>query len=186
VARRLSDLGIMINGSFVFGMDDDDPDVFDRTVEWAVRNGITTATFHIQTPYPGTRLYDRMVTEDRIVTRDWNLYDTRHVVYRPAKLTPDQLKTGYDRAYRDFYGWRNIARASLEHDTVRHRAKHFFYAAGWKKFEPLWNVVIKTRRLATMTPLLEGVLSKVSATPQSAGGSLPPQVDVVDEGRPTV
>jgi radical SAM superfamily enzyme YgiQ (UPF0313 family) len=186
VARRLSDLGIMINGSFVFGMDDDDEGVFDRTVEWAVRNGITTATFHIQTPYPGTRLYQRMVAEDRITTRDWNLYDTRHVVYRPAKLTPEQLKTGYDRAYRDFYGWRNIARAALEHDTVRHQAKHFFYAAGWKKFEPLWNVVIKTRRLATMTPLLEGVLSKVSATPQSAiSAALPAADNAGDERRTT-
>ena len=56
-ARRLSDLGIMINGSFVFGMDRDGPDVFARTVDWAVDNGITTATFHIQTPYPGTALH---------------------------------------------------------------------------------------------------------------------------------
>jgi radical SAM superfamily enzyme YgiQ (UPF0313 family) len=163
VARRLSDLGIMINGSFVFGMDEDKEDVFDRTVEWAVKNGVTTSTFHIQTPYPGTRLYKALAAEGRITCHDWDRYDTRHVVYRPNRLTPEQLKEGYDRAYRDFYGWRNIARASLAHDTVKHRSKHFFYAAGWKKFEPLWDLVIKTRRLANMTPLLEGVLSKVSA-----------------------
>ena len=54
VTARLHSLGIMINGSFVFGMDDDDDDVFRRTVDWAIANGITTATFHIQTPYPGT------------------------------------------------------------------------------------------------------------------------------------
>ena len=54
---RLHGLGIMINGSFVFGMDDDDEDVFRRTVDWAIEHGITTATFHIQTPYPGTGLY---------------------------------------------------------------------------------------------------------------------------------
>ncbi len=70
----------MINGSFVFGMDDDDEDVFGRTVDWAIKQGITTATFHIQTPYPGTRLYARMRSEDRVVTSDWDLYDTRHVV----------------------------------------------------------------------------------------------------------
>jgi radical SAM superfamily enzyme YgiQ (UPF0313 family) len=163
VARRLSDLGIMINGSFVFGMDEDGPDVFERTVDWAVRNGITTATFHIQTPYPGTRLHSAMEAAGRITSRDWDLYDTRHVVYRPARLTPEALKAGYDRAYRDFYGWRNIGRAALAHDTAKHRAKHFFYAAGWKKFEPLWDLVIKGRRLRAMTPLLEGVLSKVSA-----------------------
>lgn len=163
VARRLSDLGIMINGSFVFGMDHDDGEVFERTVEWAIRNGITTATFHIQTPYPGTRLYRRMAAEGRITTRNWDLYDTRHVVYRPARLTPAALKAGYDRAYRDFYRWRNIMGGALSHGTAKHKAKHFFYAAGWKKFEPLWDLVIRARRLDGMTPLLEAVLSKVTA-----------------------
>ena len=58
--RRLHDLGVMVNGSFVFGMDDDDPTVFDRTVDWAIGQGIETATFHILTPYPGTGLHARM------------------------------------------------------------------------------------------------------------------------------
>ena len=53
--RRLHDLGVMVNASFVFGMDDDDETVFDRTVEWAIEQGIETATFHILTPYPGHR-----------------------------------------------------------------------------------------------------------------------------------
>jgi radical SAM superfamily enzyme YgiQ (UPF0313 family) len=163
VTRRLSDLGVMINGSFVFGMDDDGPDVFERTVEWAVRNGVTTSTFHIQTPYPGTRLYRSLTAQGRITSHDWDRYDTRHVVYRPARLTADELEAGYHRAYRDFYGWGNIARASLSHPSLKHRAKHFFYATGWKKFEPLWDAVIKTRKLAAMTPLLEGVLSRVTA-----------------------
>ncbi len=162
VTRRLSDLGIMINGSFVFGMDGDDADVFDRTVDWAVRHGVTTATFHIQTPYPGTRLYQQLAAQGRITSHDWDLYDTRHVVYRPARLSPAALKAGYDRAYRDFYNWGNIARGAWTHDSAKHRAKHFFYAAGWKKFEPLWDVVIKARRLRVMTPLLEAVLAKVS------------------------
>ena len=162
VARRLSDLGIMINGSFVFGMDEDEEDVFTRTVDWAVRHGVTTATFHIQTPYPGTRLHQQLTAAGRITSDNWDLYDTRHVVYRPARLSADALKTGYDRAYRDFYGWGNIARGALAHDSVKHRAKHFFYAAGWKKFEPLWDLVIKARRLGAMTPLLEAVLARVS------------------------
>lgn len=174
VARRLSDLGVMINGSFVFGMDDDGPDVFDRTVDWAVRNGITTATFHIQTPYPGTRLHRQLSEAGRITTDDWDLYDTRHVVYRPARLTPEQLKGGYDRAYRDFYGWGNIARGAASHPSLKHRAKHFAYAAGWKKFEPLWDVVIKSRRLHVMTPMLESVLSKVTNRAAAATDSLRP------------
>jgi radical SAM superfamily enzyme YgiQ (UPF0313 family) len=162
VTDRLHGLGIMINGSFVFGMDDDDEDVFRRTVDWAVDHGITTATFHIQTPYPGTRLFARTEADGRILTRDWDLYDTRHVVYRPARLTPGALKTGYDWAYREFYRWSSIAAASFTHGTLKHQAKHFAYAAGWKKFEGLWNAVIRARELRVMTPLLEAVLSRVS------------------------
>jgi radical SAM superfamily enzyme YgiQ (UPF0313 family) len=163
VTNRLHDLGIMINGSFVFGMDDDDGEVFRRTVDWAIEQGITTATFHIQTPYPGTRLFARMQAEGRIVTRDWDLYDTRQVVYRPARLTPRELKDGYDWAYREFYRWSSIVRGSRAHGSIKHQAKHFFYAAGWKKFERLWDGVIRARELRAMTPLLEGVLSKVTS-----------------------
>ena len=162
VTGRLHRLGVMINGSFVFGMDDDDDDVFARTVEWAVAHGITTATFHIQTPYPGTRLFARTDAAGRILTRDWDVYDTRHVVYQPARLTPGRLKAGYDWAYREFYRWPAIARGSLSHGSLKHQAKHFFYAAGWKKFEPLWDAVIRARQLRMMTPLLEGVLAKLT------------------------
>ncbi len=97
-----------------------------------------------------------------MLTRDWNLYDTRHVVYRPARLKPEILKEGYDWAYREFYQWSSIAHASLHHGTLKHQAKHFFYAAGWKKFEPLWDMIIRARQLTRVTPLLEGVLSRVT------------------------
>jgi radical SAM superfamily enzyme YgiQ (UPF0313 family) len=171
VTDRLHGLGIMINGSFVFGMDDDGADVFRRTVDWAIEHGLTTATFHIQTPYPGTALHARMEAEGRITTRDWDLYDSRHVVYRPARLAPEELKDGYDWAYREFYRWSAISRAALTHRSMKHQAKHFFYAAGWKKFEPAWNMVIRARQLGRMTPLLEGVLSRVTAESHgSAGG----------------
>ncbi|AEU37316.1 B12-binding domain-containing radical SAM protein [Granulicella mallensis] len=162
VADRLHSLGIMINGSFVFGMDDDGEDVFRRTVDWAVERGITTATFHIQTPYPGTQLHARMEREGRMLTRDWNLYDTRHVVYQPTRLRPEALKDGYDWAYREFYRWESIGRAALHHGTLKHQAKHFFYASGWKKSEPVWDLLIRARQLARVTPLLEAVLSRVT------------------------
>jgi radical SAM superfamily enzyme YgiQ (UPF0313 family) len=158
--RRLHDLGIMINGSFVFGLDDDDPGVFDRTVDWAVRNGLTTATFHILTPYPGTRLFQQMESEGRLLHRDWSRYDTRQVVYQTKGLSAQKLKAGYDRAYRSFYSWGNVLRASLRHEQLRDRLRHFAYAGGWKKFEPLWNFMIKTRGLNKMLPLLESILSR--------------------------
>jgi radical SAM superfamily enzyme YgiQ (UPF0313 family) len=162
--QRLHSLGIMINGSFVFGLDDDGPDVFDRTVEWAVKNSLTTCTFHILTPYPGTRLFKDMAAQGRILHRNWDQYDTRQVVYKTVGLRAKQLKQGYDHAYRSFYSWENILKASLGHDHVRHMIKHFAYAGGWKKFEPMWNFMIKTRGLNKMLPLLESILSKVNKT----------------------
>jgi radical SAM superfamily enzyme YgiQ (UPF0313 family) len=160
VVRRLDDLGIMINGSFVFGLDGDDPDVFARTVDWAVQRGITTATFHILTPYPGTALYTRMAAEDRLTTRNWDLYDTRQVVYRPVGLSPAQLKRGYDWSYRAFYRWGSILKAASAHRSVGHRVRHAAYSAGWKKFEPAWDLVIRIKQLSQMRPLLESILSR--------------------------
>ncbi|MDM9384345.1 radical SAM protein [Chlorogloeopsis sp. ULAP01] len=115
--RRLHYMGVMINGSFVFGMDDDDKTIFERTVEWAVSQGIETATFHILTPYPGTALYTRMVQQNRMTENNWDLYDTRHVVYKPAKMTPEILESGYWRAYQDFYRWSNIFRGAWVKET---------------------------------------------------------------------
>ncbi|MBL7771527.1 MAG: B12-binding domain-containing radical SAM protein [Chitinophagaceae bacterium] len=159
--QRLHDLGIMINGSFVFGLDDDDVDVFKRTVDWAVQQALTTCTFHILTPYPGTKLFQDMDAAGRILHHQWDLYDTRQVVYQTKGLTAAQLKEGYDWAYREFYSWQNIMKASLQHEQVKHMAKHFFYTAGWKRFEGLWNFIIKTKGLNAMLPLLETILSEV-------------------------
>ncbi|HEX5169215.1 MAG TPA: radical SAM protein [Cyclobacteriaceae bacterium] len=161
--KRLHSLGIMINGSFVFGLDDDDRDVFKRTVEWGVENGITTSTYHILTPYPGTKLYSDMKSAGRILTSNWDLYDTRHVVYKTKNISAEELEAGYHWAYKEFYTWSNITAASIQHDSIKHMLKHFLYAGGWKKFEPLWNFIIKTRNLNSMLPLLESVLSKVNS-----------------------
>jgi len=159
--NRLHSLGIMINGSFVFGLDDDNTDVFKRTVDWGVKNSITTSTYHVLTPSPGTKLFKDMESQGRILTRNWDLYDTRNVVYKTANLTAQELKDGYDWAYKEFYTWENILKASLNHDTLKHQAKHLMYAGGWKKFEPLWNFLIKTKGLNNMLPILESILSKV-------------------------
>lgn len=159
--QRLNDLGIMINGSFVFGLDDDHAEVFKRTVDWGVDQGLTTATYHILTPYPGTKLYSDMHKAGRIMTNDWDLYDTRHVVYKAKHLDREQLEAGYYWAYKSFYTWSNILKSSMVHDDAKHFLKHFLYAGGWKKFEPLWNFIITAKRLNAMLPLLEAILSKV-------------------------
>ncbi len=157
--QRLHEHGVMVNGSFVFGMDDDDATVFDRTVEWAIKQGIETATFHILTPYPTTALYERMTRQERLLHSNWNLYDTRHVVYHPTKLSPDALEAGYWRAYRDFYRWGSIFQGAWTKTRWNDRLRHVAYATGWKKFEPAWDLIIKAKRASSMLPVLESILS---------------------------
>lgn len=165
--RRLHDLGVMINGSFVFGMDNDDETVFGRTVEWAISRGIETATFHILTPYPGTRLYARLEREGRILHRQWDLYDTRHCVFRPHRMTPGQLESGYWRAYDDFYQWGSILRGAATKESRLGGLRHMAYAAGWKKLEPMWNLIIRARSVSRMSPFLERLLEGFRRDPDS-------------------
>jgi hypothetical protein len=80
-------------------------------------------------------------------------------------MTPEMLKRGYDRAYESFYTWRSIARAASTHASLKHQAKHLCYSAGWKKFEPAWDFVIRLKQLAQMRPLLEAVLAPVNSQP---------------------
>jgi radical SAM superfamily enzyme YgiQ (UPF0313 family) len=181
--RRLHGLGVMINGSFVFGMDADDEAVFDRTVEWAIDQGIETATFHILTPYPGTALHQRITAQGRITIHDWDLYDTRHAVFRPARMSGAALEAGYWRAYRDFYRWAAIVRGASAHGDAMSGLRHFAYAAGWKKFEPLWDLVIRARRAGMMLPMLELILSEFGRRSSPAHAEARMQVgSAEDEG----
>jgi radical SAM superfamily enzyme YgiQ (UPF0313 family) len=157
--RRLHEAGIMVNASFVFGMDHHGPDVFDRTVEWAVSRGVETATFHLLTPYPGTRLHARMAAQGRITTADWSRYDTRHAIISHPRMSAGELEAGYDRARRDFYRWSSIARGALARETPGEALRHVAYQFGWKKFGPMWDAAIRVKRLADARPWLERVLA---------------------------
>ena len=161
--RRLHDLGVMVNGSFVFGLDDDDAGVFDRTVEWAVGQGIETATFHILTPYPDTELYHRMQKQNRILHSRWDRYDTRHAVFRPAKMTTQVLEEGYWRAYRDFYTWDAILKGARTKSGTKAQLRHLAYAGGWKKLEPVWDFLIRARQVGRALPILESTLALLDA-----------------------
>jgi radical SAM superfamily enzyme YgiQ (UPF0313 family) len=167
--RRLHDLGVMVNAAFVFGMDQDDASVFARTVDWAVSMGIETSTFHILTPYPGTALERRLAAEGRITSRNWDLYDTRHAVFRPAGMTAKQLEHGYWGAYRDFYRWSSILKSALAHGDAREHIRHLTYTGGWKKLEPMWDAVIRSGQVHRLLPLLEAILDRFG----SGGGAMP-------------
>jgi radical SAM superfamily enzyme YgiQ (UPF0313 family) len=170
--------GVMVNGSFVFGMDNDDESVFDRTVDWATKQGIETATFHIMTPYPSTELHNRMSAEGRMLHRNWDLYDTRHVVYKPARLSPEALERGYWHAYKEFYTWHRLFESANVKSDPYARMRHLAYAGGWKKFEPVWDVLIRGRQVTRMLPMLETVLAAFGRYESTTPSQLPAQVQI--------
>jgi radical SAM superfamily enzyme YgiQ (UPF0313 family) len=102
--------GIAIQGCFVFGLDGDRPDVFQRTAEFAVDARIDLPRFAVLTPFPGTRLYQRLDSEQRILTRDWELYDGQHVVFQPRHFSPEALMRGTEQAWKHAYRYGSIAR----------------------------------------------------------------------------
>ena len=86
---------IGIHGSFIFGFDGDDREVIKRTVEFVQKNNVELPTFSILTPFPGTPLLKRMEEEGRIIDHDWSHYDMSHVVFKPKKMTAQELQEGY-------------------------------------------------------------------------------------------
>jgi radical SAM superfamily enzyme YgiQ (UPF0313 family) len=110
VVRRLHENGIALQGCFVFGLDEDEPDIFLKTAEFAVQAQIDLPRFAIVTPFPNTPLYKRLLAEGRILTKDWELYDGQHVVFRPARLSIQELQQGTEAAWKHAYSFPSIAR----------------------------------------------------------------------------
>lgn len=110
VVERLHEHGIALQGCFVFGLDHDEPDVFLKTADFAVQARIDLPRFAIVTPFPNTALYNRLESEGRILTRDWELYDGQHVVFRPARMSVEELQIGAEAAWKHAYRFRSIAR----------------------------------------------------------------------------
>ena len=111
--RRVHDHGIDIHAGFVCGLDHDDISSFERTAEWVNRMGLCGAIFRILTPYPGTRLFEQLRAEGRLLTTNWTSYSGEHVVYRPAKMTVEELYWGQKWLKRQFYAYRSIGERGL-------------------------------------------------------------------------
>jgi radical SAM superfamily enzyme YgiQ (UPF0313 family) len=110
VVERLHERRIALQGCFVFGLDDDTPEVFLKTARFAVDAKIDLPRFAIVTPFPGTGLYARLESEERILTRNWELYDGQHVVFQPAQMTVNELQRGTEAAWKYAYSWKSMAR----------------------------------------------------------------------------
>lgn len=144
VVARLHERRIALQGCFVFGLDEDTPEVFEKTARFAVDARIDLPRFAIVTPFPGTDLYLRLEAEQRILTKNWELYDGQHVVFQPAQMTVRQLQEGAEFAWKYAYRWSNIGRrlrytaapwhvAALTNLGYRYYAfrLHRFYNCDW-------------------------------------------------------
>lgn len=152
--RLLHDHGIQVNGSFVLGFDHDDPGVFERTVAWIEAARLECATFHILTPYPGTPLFAQLEREDRLLHRDWDLYDTAHVVFRPRRMSVEELQEGYAWCYRRLFSHASIWRRR----PTELRAVPAYLAMSYlyKRSNWLWRFLIRRRWTAAVwRPLVE-------------------------------
>ncbi len=108
--NQLHSAGISIQGCFVFGFDHDDTSVFTNTVESVQQLKIDIPRYSIYTPYPGTRLFNRLMTQNRILSLNWEDYDTMHVVYQPERMSPEELYHGFKWAYKETFKLSRIIR----------------------------------------------------------------------------
>jgi radical SAM superfamily enzyme YgiQ (UPF0313 family) len=134
VIRKIHDHGIAIHGFFIFGFDEDDEDVFDRTADFAIKNKIESAQFDLLTPYPGTKFYDKIVAEGRLLSTDWSKYGYE-LLFEPKKISAETLQRKQQELWRKFYSLPSI----FKRIGVRrkHRVKLWFlnlyYRHHWKK-----------------------------------------------------
>jgi radical SAM superfamily enzyme YgiQ (UPF0313 family) len=152
--RIFHDNGIQVNGSFVLGFDHDRKDVFARTAEWVEENRLECATFHILTPYPATPLFRQMEMENRLLHRDWSLYDTGHAVFRPKHMTAEELEHGYAWIYQRLFSHASIWRRRPE--DWRAVAPYLAMSYLYKRSNRFWRLLIKYHLVhATWQPLVE-------------------------------
>ncbi len=106
--------------SFLVGNDGDDEGVFDRMLDFCAKTKIDKCEFAIMTPYPGTPVWNRMVAEDRIISRTWKHYNDANVTFKPKNMTPERLQRGYVDLWRGFYeGRKDIAGREHHARTVQ-------------------------------------------------------------------
>jgi len=111
--KRIHKAGVSIVGSFIFGLDEDDTSVFEKTYRFIMEHKIDAAQFHILTPFPGTELYNEMDRQERITDRDWSKYHTGEVIFKPKNMTPEELQRGYWWIYHKTYELRSMLRRGL-------------------------------------------------------------------------
>jgi radical SAM superfamily enzyme YgiQ (UPF0313 family) len=106
--KDLQSLGIAINGTFAFGSDGDTKDSFNSVINFCNEQRIELPRFSILTPFPGTKLHERLDGEGRLLHKDWSLYDGQHVVYEPKNMSAGELWDGHRRVWEEIYSMKSV------------------------------------------------------------------------------
>jgi len=133
--RKIHDHGIGIQGSFIFGTDGDDPSVFSDVLRFIDKAHIEAALFSVLTPFPGTRIQESLMRQGRILHFDWEKYDMNHVVFKPLKMTPEQLQEGFNWTYKRLYGYRSILTRlfPFTRNALFYGIQNYGFRRAWKK-----------------------------------------------------
>ncbi len=135
--RKIHARGIHIQGSFIFGFDEDTPESIPATVQFVKENRLTGVNYCRLTPFPGTQLYADLEKEGRIIARDWAKYDRQNVVFQPRHFTPQELQEKVFWAYRQTYNLRSLWQRrpfSFQHFSL-YLVLNFGYTKGLKRME---------------------------------------------------
>jgi len=116
--RRIHDQGVGIMGTFIVGLDDDDPGVFQRIIDFSIDSKLDWALTFIMAPYPGTDSFLRLEKEGRILSRDWEKYDSLHVVYQPLGMSVEELEKGMRNAWKDVFSTSSICKRVLKRPWI--------------------------------------------------------------------
>jgi radical SAM superfamily enzyme YgiQ (UPF0313 family) len=106
--KKLHNAGILIQGCFAFGGDDEDKSVFEKTVEMTIKTKVDLPRYSMLTPFPNTLYYKQLELENRITERDWAMYDVEHCVFVPKKMTKKDLEVGIEWAWKETYKFSSI------------------------------------------------------------------------------
>jgi len=115
--KKIKDYGMSVTGFFIFGLDYDTPDIFDRTLQAIYDWDLDESSFSIITPYPGTRLFDRLKKEGRITNYDWSNYAEGKVNIKPKMMTAEELLEGITHIADDFYSVKSSLKRSFNFHT---------------------------------------------------------------------
>jgi len=114
IIEILRSVDVILMGCFIFGFDEDMPDIFEKTVDFVNRYKVNIPRYAIYTPYPGTQLFNRLQQEGRILHTYWEHYDTQHVVFQPKNMTPEQLDEGFKWAYKQTFTMQSSFRRTID------------------------------------------------------------------------